>query len=141
MSTFSGFGLRVTRTGHKNFIFAGGGTGGHLYPAIAMAQELRRNDPDAVIHFVGTRRGIEEKVVPGHGFILHRIAVRGVRRSFAVSNLFVPFILIWSIIQSAALMLKLKPATVIGTGGYVSGPVLFAATILGFPTLIQEQNS
>lgn len=131
----------MKNSGQKNFIFAGGGTGGHLYPAIAMAQELKRQEPAAVIHFVGTRRGIEEQVVPRHGFILHRISVRGVRRSFALSNLLVPFVLIGSMIQSAALMLKLKPAAVVGTGGYVSGPVLFAATILRFPTLIQEQNS
>ena len=122
-------------------MFAGGGTGGHLFPAIAIAQEIVRKDPAADIHFVGTRRGLEVKVIPDLGYHLHFITVRGVRRTLALKNLLVPFALIWSLLQSLLLLLKLRPVAVIGTGGYVSGPVLFIAGLLGRITVIQEQNS
>lgn len=125
----------------KKFVFAGGGTGGHLYPAIALAQELQRRLPTAAVHFVGTARGIEARVIPQHGFPLHLIAVRGARRSSAPANLLLPFVLAFSLLQSLILLIRLRPAAVIGTGGYVSGPVLLTAALLGLPTIIQEQNS
>lgn len=125
----------------ETYLFAGGGTGGHLYPAVALAQELKQVRPSADIHFVGTARGIESRVIPALGFPLHLIAVRGVRRSLTPVNLLVPFVLLWSLLQCIVLLNKLRPAAVIGTGGYVSGPVLLTAALVRFPTLIQEQNS
>ncbi len=123
------------------FVFAGGGTGGHLYPAVALAQELLRRIPEAEIHFIGTRQGIEARVVPGLGFPLHLIDVRGLSRSFSPSNLLVPLRLLKSLVQSVRLLQRLQPKAVIGTGGYVSGPVLASAVLLRLPTVIQEQNS
>jgi UDP-N-acetylglucosamine--N-acetylmuramyl-(pentapeptide) pyrophosphoryl-undecaprenol N-acetylglucosamine transferase len=127
---------------HSNtYIFAGGGTGGHLYPAVALAQRLAELRPNCSIHFVGTARGIESRIVPELGFPLSLIAVRGVARTMTLKNLLVPFTLLWSLVQCCALLLKCHPNAVIGTGGYVSGPVLFVASFLRIPTLIQEQNS
>jgi UDP-N-acetylglucosamine--N-acetylmuramyl-(pentapeptide) pyrophosphoryl-undecaprenol N-acetylglucosamine transferase len=123
------------------YLFAGGGTGGHLYPAIAIAEKLREWDPQAVMHFVGTPRGLEARVVPELGFPLHLTAVRGFARKRFWANLTVPFLLIWSLVQSATILMRVRPQVVIGTGGYVSGPMLFAAHLLGYRTLIQEQNS
>jgi UDP-N-acetylglucosamine--N-acetylmuramyl-(pentapeptide) pyrophosphoryl-undecaprenol N-acetylglucosamine transferase len=125
----------------ETYLFAGGGTGGHLYPAIALVEGLKQVRPNSDIHFVGTPRGIESRVIPALGFPLHLIAVRGLRRSLTPANLLVPFVLFWSFLQCSALLIKLRPAVVIGTGGYVSGPVLLTAALLRFPTLIQEQNS
>lgn len=122
-------------------VFAGGGTGGHLYPAIAIADELRRLFPHSEIHFIGTSRGIETQVIPKLGYHLHLVAVRGVQRGRLLANISVPFRLVWSFLQSMFILLKIRPEVVVGTGGYVSGPMLFMAAILGIPTLIQEQNS
>lgn len=122
-------------------VFAGGGTGGHLYPAIAIADELCRRCPQSEIHFIGTARGIETQVIPKLGYHLHLIAVRGVQRGRLWANIWVPVRLLWSFFQSMFILLKLRPAVVVGTGGYVSGPMLFMAAVLGIPTIIQEQNS
>lgn len=131
---------KSSRQASRVFVFAGGGTGGHLYPAIALAEELRRQAPDAQVVFVGTPRGLEATVLPRLGWPLHMIAVRGMRRRLAPSNLLVPVRAAASLAQSVALLRRLKPAAVIGTGGYVSGPVMVAAWLLGLPRLIQEQN-
>lgn len=122
-------------------VFAGGGTGGHLYPAIAIADELCRRYPQCQIHFIGTSRGIETQVVPKLGYPLHLIAVRGVQRGRLLANISVPFRLVWSFFQSLFILLRIGPQVVVGTGGYVSGPMLFMAAVLGIPTVIQEQNS
>lgn len=131
---------RTTGAGRRVLVFAGGGTGGHLYPAIALAEELRRRAPDAEVVFVGTPRGLEATVVPRLGWPLHMIAVRGVRRRLAAANVMVPLRAAASLAQSLALLRRLRPAAVVGTGGYVSGPVLVAAWLLALPRLIQEQN-
>ncbi|MBN2356894.1 undecaprenyldiphospho-muramoylpentapeptide beta-N-acetylglucosaminyltransferase [candidate division KSB1 bacterium] len=123
------------------FLFAGGKTGGHLYPAIAIGQKILEIKPDAELHFVGTPQGIEARVIPELGYPLHLIAVRGFARGRILANLSVPFRLAWSLVQCARLVRRLKPAAVIGTGGFVSGPMLFMAHLFGYPTLIQEQNS
>ena len=121
-------------------MLAGGGTGGHLYPAVAIAEGLRRVQPDAEILFVGTRRGLECRVLPEAGWQLKTIAVRGLRRALSAQNLLFPFRLLLSLVQSARIVSSFKPSAVIGTGGYVSGPVLFAASLRGYPCCIQEQN-
>jgi UDP-N-acetylglucosamine--N-acetylmuramyl-(pentapeptide) pyrophosphoryl-undecaprenol N-acetylglucosamine transferase len=123
------------------YLFAGGGTGGHLYPAIAIAEKLRALNPSAQLHFAGTARGVEAKVVPELGYPLHLTAIRGFARGRILSNLLLPFLLLFSLVQSATILLRLRPRVVVGTGGYVSGPMLFIAHLLGYPTLIQEQNS
>jgi len=99
------------------------------------------SEPDAEIHFVGTTKGLECKVIPSLGYPLHIIAVRGFARRLAISNALVPFRLIWSLLQCAKILMKTKPLVVIGTGGYVSGPMLMMAALFGYPTIVQEQNS
>ncbi len=125
----------------KSFIFAGGGTGGHLYPAIAIGQRLLELEPEAQIHFIGTDKGLENRVIPEMGYPLHKIAVRGFSRKNLFANVGVIIRLIYSLFQCVGLLKKIKPLAVIGTGGYVSGPMLFTANLMGYPTLIQEQNS
>jgi UDP-N-acetylglucosamine--N-acetylmuramyl-(pentapeptide) pyrophosphoryl-undecaprenol N-acetylglucosamine transferase len=122
-------------------IFAGGGTGGHLFPGIAIAEEIRRRRPNAEILFIGTAQKIEARLVPQRGFSFRTIWVSGFRRKVTVDNVLFPVKVIVSLIQSFSLMWKIRPDVVVGTGGYVCGPPLFAAQMLGTPTLIQEQNS
>ncbi|MDZ7261172.1 MAG: undecaprenyldiphospho-muramoylpentapeptide beta-N-acetylglucosaminyltransferase [candidate division KSB1 bacterium] len=122
-------------------LMAGGGTGGHLYPALALVEELEKRNLLAEVVFVGTSRGLEARVVPQAGYPLKLISIRGLRRRLSWENLLIPFQLIASLIQSARILWRFRPDAVIGTGGYVSGPVLFMAALMGIPTLIQEQNS
>jgi UDP-N-acetylglucosamine--N-acetylmuramyl-(pentapeptide) pyrophosphoryl-undecaprenol N-acetylglucosamine transferase len=128
---------------HKqlSIVFAGGGTGGHLFPGIAVADEVRRIEPDARITFIGTRRKIESRVIPQHGYGFEAILVSGFRRKLTLENLLFPMRFVIALVQSLFLMRKLRPDAVVGTGGYVAGPPLFVASLLGIPTLIQEQNS
>jgi UDP-N-acetylglucosamine--N-acetylmuramyl-(pentapeptide) pyrophosphoryl-undecaprenol N-acetylglucosamine transferase len=131
-----------TAAGHAlTVVFAGGGTGGHLYPAIAVAEELRRIRPDTEVVFVGTRGKIEARVVPQHGFRFEPIWISGLRRSLAPSNLLFPVKVAVALAQSAAILRRVGARAVLGTGGYVSGPVLGAAVAMGIPTLLHESNS
>jgi UDP-N-acetylglucosamine--N-acetylmuramyl-(pentapeptide) pyrophosphoryl-undecaprenol N-acetylglucosamine transferase len=122
-------------------VFAGGGTGGHLYPALAIADEIRRRHPDAVIAFVGTKGKIESRIVPAQGYPFFTIWISGFRREISAALALFPLRVIVSLLQSVLLLLKHRPHVVIGTGGYVCGPVVAAAQMLGRRTLIQEQNS
>lgn len=122
-------------------IFAGGGTGGHLYPAIAIADEMKVLRPDVDILFVGTKGKIESRVVPEKGYGLKTIWVSGWSRRLSLDTLLFPLKLMISLIQSYVIIKKFRPDVVVGTGGYVSGPVVYIATLLNVPTLIQEQNS
>ncbi len=122
-------------------IFSGGGTGGHLFPAIAIADEVRKVEPDADILFVGTQDKIEARVVPTKGFSFATIWISGFRRSIRLSNILFPLKLIVAMIQARSIIKHFRPDVVVGTGGYVSGPVLRAAVQARVPTLIQEQNS
>jgi UDP-N-acetylglucosamine--N-acetylmuramyl-(pentapeptide) pyrophosphoryl-undecaprenol N-acetylglucosamine transferase len=126
---------------NPKILFAAGGTGGHLFPAIAIANEVRRIEPNAEFLFVGTKGKIEKRVVPEHGFNFRAIWISGMARRFKPGNLLVPFKLLVSLMQSLALIKSFRPDVVVGTGGYVTGPVLYIATLLRLPTLIQEQNS
>jgi len=123
------------------FLFAGGGTGGHLYPGIAIAEEIRKKQPDAEIVFVGNAKNIEGRVIPGLGFRFLPIWVGGFKRSLSLSTLVSLFKLIVALVQSFIVIRKVRPQVVVGTGGYVCGPPLFVAALVGVPTLIQEQNS
>jgi UDP-N-acetylglucosamine--N-acetylmuramyl-(pentapeptide) pyrophosphoryl-undecaprenol N-acetylglucosamine transferase len=127
--------------GSLTILFAGGGTGGHLYPAIAVAEELSKRIKDVDIHFVGTRQGLEARVIPRLGFKLHFNAIRGLRRKLDFENVLLPFRIMASSLQCLKLLHQVGPHVVVGTGGYVSGPTLFYSALLGIPTLIQEQNS
>ena len=125
----------------KKLIIAGGGTGGHLFPGIAIAEEFKRRFPEADIVFVGTRHGLEKNVIPELGFRLEFVSAKGFKRRFTKAIFVFPYHLLRSFYQSLVLLRKIKPDFVVGTGGYVSGPVVLAAFFKNIPTLIQEQNS
>ncbi len=126
-------------------LFAGGGTGGHLYPAVAMAGEVRKLVPDAAISFAGTTSGIEATEVPRLGYRLHLVPVRGLKRgrSFAalLSNVGVVVDFVSALGGAVALIAREKPDVVVGTGGFVSAPLLLAAQLMQKKTLVQEQNA
>jgi UDP-N-acetylglucosamine--N-acetylmuramyl-(pentapeptide) pyrophosphoryl-undecaprenol N-acetylglucosamine transferase len=125
-------------------IFAGGGTGGHLSPALAIANKLKsRLEPgfETEFIFVGTRRGLEYRIRDKLGFPLVLINIRGISRSLSLSNIAVPFLLVGALAKSIGLMIRFSPDIIVGTGGYVMGPVLMAASIMNKPRVIQEQNS
>lgn len=126
----------------RNIVIAGGGTGGHIYPAIAIARALQRKDPNVQVHFVGTPAGLENQLVPKQGFPLHLIKVgklnmRGQLLSKVRTILGLPS----AFVQAAALLMELKPEVVLGVGGYVSGPFVLMSSILGFQTAIWEPNA
>lgn len=122
------------------FLLSGGGTGGHVYPAIAIADAIREHIPDAVIRFAGSPERIEWKAVPKAGYEISPIWISGVQRRLTLSNLLVPVKLLVSLFQSLVIIRRLRPHAVICTGGYVSGPVGFMAGLLGVPLFLQEQN-
>jgi len=123
------------------YIFAGGGTGGHIFPAIAIADEIRKTDNDAEILFIGAKGRIEEKIVPSNNYRLETIELSGFNRSNALKNLKLPLKLIRSFRKCLRILKDFRPDVVIGTGGFVCGPVIYAAGLLKIPTLIQEGNS
>lgn len=122
-------------------LLSGGGTGGHVYPAIAIANKIKEEYPDAKILFVGTAKGIESEIVPKYGYELETVTVQGFKRKIDVDNIKRVFKLFKGLEQSRKVVKKFKPDIVIGTGGYVSGPVLFNAAISKVPTVVHEQNS
>lgn len=122
-------------------LFAGGGTGGHVYPAVAIADAIRRIHPDAAVEFAGTRDRMEWEAVPKAGFKIHPISISGFHRRQPLRNLALPFKLAKSMRESLSLVKVFQPDVAVGTGGYVSGPVLLAASLKGVPIVIQEQNA
>lgn len=122
-------------------LLSGGGTGGHIYPAIAIANRIKEQYPDAEIIFVGTEKGIESEIVPKYGYELKTVTVQGFKRKIDFDNVKRVFKLFKGLEQSRKVVKKFKPDVVIGTGGYVSGPVLFNAAMSKVPTVIHEQNS
>ena len=122
-------------------LLSGGGTGGHVYPAIAIANRIKEQYPDAEIIFVGTEKGIESEIVPKYGYELKTVTVQGFKRKIDFDNVKRVFKLFKGLEQSRKVVKKFKPDVVIGTGGYVSGPVLFNAAMSKVPTVIHEQNS
>jgi len=125
----------------KRVVIAGGGTGGHLYPGIALAKALKKHDKEMDITFVGTKQGIEAKVLPQEGFPLKTIDSAGLIGKKGVKKLFSLVKIPVGIFQSLAFLVQKKPGLVVGVGGYVSGPLVFSAWILRIPILIHEQNS
>jgi len=128
-------------TGAIRVLIAAGGTGGHLYPGIAIAEEWMRLHPDSKVVFVGTSRGPETKAVPRAGFALETIAARGLPRQPGLGLIRAAIGLVASLWQSFRLIVDLKPHVVVGTGSYVSAPVVLVARLFGIPVIIQEQNS
>lgn len=122
-------------------LLSGGGTGGHVYPAIAIANRIKEQYPDSEIIFVGTEKGIESEIVPKYGYELKTVTVQGFKRKIDFDNVKRVFKLFKGLEQSRKVVKKFKPDVVIGTGGYVSGPVLFNAAMSKVPTVIHEQNS
>lgn len=122
-------------------LIAGGGTGGHVYPAIAIAQAIRRQRPGAAIRFAGTRNHIEWSAVPEAGFEIAPVSARGLQRGSLTNTLAIPFSLLRGFWQSMRIIQRFKPDVALGTGGYVSAPVLWMASRLRVPVVIQEQNA
>ena len=123
-------------------IISGGGTGGHIFPAISIANELKQRVKDIDILFVGAKGRMEMEKVPKAGYPIKGLNISGLQRSWKdARNIWFPFKLISSLFKSYWIIKKYKPSVVVGTGGYASGPLLFVASKLSVPALIQEQNS
>ena len=123
------------------FILSGGGTGGHIYPAIAIANELKSRFPDADILFVGAKDKMEMQKVPQAGYPIQGLWIAGLQRRLTFDNALFPVKLLNSLLKSRQIIKQFKPDVVIGTGGFASGPLLQMANSAGIPTVIQEQNS
>lgn len=123
------------------FIISGGGTGGHIYPAVAIAKELQKRHPQASFLFVGAKDRMEMEKVPQEGFDIEGLWISGIHRKFSWSNFMFPFKLLSSIVKSRKIIKKFQPNVVVGTGGFASGPLLKAAAQKGVPYVLQEQNS
>lgn len=122
-------------------IISGGGTGGHIYPAIAIANELKTLDPVTEILFVGAEGKMEMEKVPRAGYAIEGLPVVGIRRELTLANLAFPLKLGRSLWRAQQIVREFRPDAAVGVGGYASGPLLLAASMAGIPTLIQEQNS
>ena len=123
------------------FIVSGGGTGGHIFPAIAIADELRRLRPDSEFLFVGAQGKMEMEKVPAAGYRIEGLWISGLQRRLTLDNLSFPVKVLNSLFRSRTILEDFRPDVVIGTGGYAGGPVLYAAARQGIPTLIQEPNA
>ena len=122
-------------------IVSGGGTGGHIYPALAIATELKNKISGSEVLFVGALGKMEMEKVPKAGYQIKGVWISGFQRSLSLQNILFPLKLIVSLFQAFFIIKQFKPTIVVGTGGFASGPVLQVAQWLGLPTLIQEQNS
>jgi UDP-N-acetylglucosamine--N-acetylmuramyl-(pentapeptide) pyrophosphoryl-undecaprenol N-acetylglucosamine transferase len=120
---------------------AAGGTGGHVFPALAIADEIKSIKSNATIWFVGTKGKIEHRIVPQRGYTFRTIWISGFHRNLRLSNLLFPAKVLVSLVQSFFLIRQLSPDVVMGTGGYVCGPVLFVASVLRIPNVVHESNS
>lgn len=125
----------------KRVLISGGGTGGHIYPAISIANEIKRRYPDTKFLFVGASDRMEMEKVPQAGYAIKGLWIAGLQRKLTLQNLLFPVKLLFSLWKSRAIVRKFKPDVVVGTGGFASGPVLHVASSKGVPALIQEQNS
>ncbi|UII32657.1 undecaprenyldiphospho-muramoylpentapeptide beta-N-acetylglucosaminyltransferase [Fulvivirga ulvae] len=123
------------------FIISGGGTGGHIYPAIAIANEIKARFSDAQILFVGAKGKMEMKKVPEAGYKIIGLWISGFQRRISIDNLYFPFKVLFSYVAANRIIKRFKPDAVIGVGGYASGPIMLAASSRKVPSMIQEQNS
>ena len=127
--------------GSYRFILSGGGTGGHIYPAIAIANALKERYPEAEFLFVGAKDRMEMEKVPQAGYNIKGLWISGLQRRLTLKNLLFPLKLISSLMKSGKIVRQFKPDIAIGTGGFASGPVLQVAAKRGIPCVLQEQNS
>ncbi|WP_017259661.1 undecaprenyldiphospho-muramoylpentapeptide beta-N-acetylglucosaminyltransferase [Pedobacter arcticus] len=125
----------------KRIIISGGGTGGHIFPAIAIANALKSLDAKTEILFVGANGRMEMEKVPAAGYKIIGLDIQGFQRSRLLKNVFLPFKIIASVLKSLSIIKNFKPDAVVGVGGYASGPLLYAASLKKIPYLLQEQNS
>ena len=125
----------------NRFIISGGGTGGHIYPALSIANEIKKSFDNPKIKFIGARGKMEMNIVPKYGYDIDGLSISGLQRSLSLKNILLPFKLIISFIQSIIIILSFRPNFVVGTGGFASFPIVFMSSIFRIPTLIQEQNS
>ncbi len=122
-------------------IISGGGTGGHIFPAIAIANKIKEGRSDVEILFVGAKGRMEMEKVPAAGYKIQGLRISGLQRKFTLKNMAFPFKVLSSVMQAKKIMRQFKPDVAIGVGGYASGPMLYVAAKKRIPTLIQEQNS
>eukprot|EP01136_Pigoraptor_vietnamica_P036068 Opistho-1_new@102120 len=125
----------------KRAIISGGGTGGHIFPAIAIADEIMCRNPDAEILFVGALGKMEMEKVPAAGYNIEGLPIVGFQRKFSMANFALPFKIVGSMIKARRIIKKFKPEVAVGVGGFASGPTLKATTMLCIPSMVQEQNS
>lgn len=131
----------MNRSKPYRFIISGGGTGGHIYPAIAIANEIRDRFSDAEILFVGAKGKMEMKRVPEAGYKIVGLWISGIQRRITIDNLYFPFKVVFSYLVAKRIIRNFKPDAVVGVGGYASGPIMMAAASKNVPAMIQEQNS
>jgi UDP-N-acetylglucosamine--N-acetylmuramyl-(pentapeptide) pyrophosphoryl-undecaprenol N-acetylglucosamine transferase len=131
----------MSKTMSYRFLFAGGGTGGHLYPAIAVAEKIKLLLPEAEIMFIGTKSKIEGRVVPQLGYKFKSIWIKGFSRKLKLENILFPIKVVVSVIQSVIINMFYRPNVAIGSGGYVSGPAIFGSSVMGAKIILIEQNS
>ncbi|MBC1499537.1 undecaprenyldiphospho-muramoylpentapeptide beta-N-acetylglucosaminyltransferase [Listeria weihenstephanensis] len=123
------------------FVISGGGTGGHVYPALALIRAIKKRNPEAEFLYIGTEKGMESTIVRREGIRFEAIEITGFKRSLSLENVKTITRFFKGVTKSKALIREFAPDAVIGTGGYVCGPVVYAAAKLNIPTLIHEQNS
>lgn len=122
-------------------LVSGGGTGGHINPALAIADKIKKECPGSVIEYVGTERGLETKLVPAAGYKIHYVKVRGLQRKLTAENIKAAVEAVTSVFQAKKIIKEFKPDIVIGTGGYVCWPVMKAAASMNIPTAVHESNA
>lgn len=125
----------------SRIVLTGGGTGGHIYPALALCRYLQKQYPNLEVLYIGTEKGLESTIVPKAGLSFETINIQGIKRSLSLENLKTLWLLFNSTSKARQILKDFKPDIVIGTGGYVAAPVIYAAHKLGIPTIIHEQNS
>ncbi len=121
-------------------LLAGGGTAGHINPALAIAGEIKKNNPEAQFLFIGTKKGLESNLVPEAGYDIEFIEVAGFKRSLSPKNLLVAIKAAGAVAKARIIIRKFKPDVAIGTGGYVSGPAMYSANLCKVPVMVHEQN-
>ena len=121
-------------------VISGGGTGGHIFPALSIANKLRELNPETEILFVGAEGRMEMTKVPEAGYRIEALPIAGLQRKLSLSNLKLPYKVIKSVVEAKRIIRSFKPDIAVGVGGYASAPLLWAAQRMGVPTLIQEQN-
>ncbi|WP_028561617.1 undecaprenyldiphospho-muramoylpentapeptide beta-N-acetylglucosaminyltransferase [Paenibacillus pinihumi] len=121
-------------------VLTGGGTGGHIYPALAVGKQVRQEIPETSLLYIGTTRGLESRIVPAENIPFEAVDITGFKRKLSIDNIKTVIRFLKAVNRSKQLLRSFKPDAVVGTGGYVCGPVVYAAAKLGIPTLIHEQN-